>query len=216
MLPLRLPIPDGRPLRLLAIGAHSDDLELGCGATILMLGAAHALSVDWVVLAATDEREGEAAASAAAFLPDAELRVRVERFRDGFLPHSGPAVKEVFETLKVAQPDLILTTHLADAHQDHRLVAELTWNTFRDHTILSYEIPKYDGDLTTPNLYVPVTEEAVAKKVDLLLSGFPSQRHRSWFDPDLFRSVLRLRGMECNAPSGYAEGFHARKLTFGV
>ena len=207
--------PDGAPPRLLAIGAHADDIEIGCGATILRLVAEHpGLSVDWLVLSGHGDRAGEAADSAAAFLAGAgATRVMVEGFRDGFFPYDGGAVKERFERLKAeVAPDLVLTHRLEDRHQDHRLVAELTWNTFRDHLILEYEIPKYEGDLGRPNLYVPVGHEHGERKVELLRKCFPSQAGRSWFSDDTFWATLRLRGIECNAPGRYAEAFQARKL----
>jgi LmbE family N-acetylglucosaminyl deacetylase len=215
MLGLSLTRPDGAPPRLLAIGAHADDIEIGCGATILRLVAEHpGLSVDWLVLSGHGERAGEAADSAAAFLAGAgATRVWVEGFRDGFFPYLGGAVKERFEQLKAeVAPDLVLTHRLEDRHQDHRLVAELTWNTFRDHLILEYEIPKYEGDLGRPNLYVPVGQEHGERKVELLRKCFPSQAGRSWFSDDTFWATLRLRGIECNAPGRYAEAFQARKL----
>jgi LmbE family N-acetylglucosaminyl deacetylase len=203
------------PLRVLAVGAHSDDLEIGCGATLLTLAASgRDLSVDWVVCAAADEtRAAEAEAGAAAMLANVDVRVRIEGFRDGFLPYEGAAVKELFESLKPCAPDVVLTHWHGDAHQDHRLVAELAANTFRDHAVLGFEIPKYDGDLATPNLYVPVTREAAERKAEILMATFASQHDRTWFEPELFLSLMRLRGLECNAPSGYAEGFHSRKLT---
>jgi LmbE family N-acetylglucosaminyl deacetylase len=207
--------PDGAPPRLLAVGAHADDIEIGCGATILRLVAEHpGLSVDWLVLSGHGDRAGEAADSAAAFLAGAgATRVMVEGFRDGFFPYDGGAVKERFERLKAeVAPDLVLTHRLEDRHQDHRLVAELTWNTFRDHLILEYEIPKYEGDLGRPNLYVPVGQEHGERKVELLRKCFPSQAGRSWFSDDTFWATLRLRGIECNAPGRYAEAFQARKL----
>jgi LmbE family N-acetylglucosaminyl deacetylase len=205
----------GVPLRLLAIGAHADDIEIGCGGTILRLVAEHpGLAVDWVVLSGLGERAGEAADSAAAFLDGAgETRVRIERFRDGFFPYAGGAVKELFERLKgEVAPDLILTHRLEDRHQDHRLVAELTWNTFRDHLILEYEIPKYEGDLGHPNLFVPLAPALCERKVELLRKSFPSQAGRAWFGDDTFWALLRLRGVESGAPGRYAEAFHARKL----
>jgi LmbE family N-acetylglucosaminyl deacetylase len=215
MLGLSLARPDGAPPRLLAIGAHADDIEIGCGATILRLVAEHpGLSVDWLVLSGHGERAGEAADSAAAFLAGAgATRVWVEGFRDGFFPYLGGAVKERFEQLKAeVAPDLVLTHRLEDRHQDHRLVAELTWNTFRDHLILEYEIPKYEGDLGRPNLYVPVGQEHGERKAELLRKCFPSQAGRSWWSDDTFWATLRLRGIECNAPGRYAEAFQARKL----
>jgi LmbE family N-acetylglucosaminyl deacetylase len=213
MLPAHFEVAEGRALRVLAVGAHSDDLEIGCGATLLSLAAHRDITVDWVVCAASGERAKEARAGVAMLLPSSDVTVRVEEFRDGFLPYEGAAVKEFFETLKPCAPDLIFTHRRADAHQDHRLIGELTWNTFRDHTVLEYEVPKYDGDLATPNVYVPITEEHAHRKVEVLLTAFASQRDRRWFDADLFLALMRLRGMECNAPSGYAEGFHGRKLT---
>jgi LmbE family N-acetylglucosaminyl deacetylase len=215
MLPVRLgPESDG-PLRVLALGAHADDVEIGCGGTILRLISEHrGLAVDWVVLSGDADRGTEAADSAAAFLDGAaEQRVAVERFRDGFLPYDGAAVKERFERLKSeVVPDVIFTHRLEDRHQDHRLVAELTWNTFRDHLILEYEIPKYEGDLGHPNLFVPLAAELCERKVELLRKGFPSQAGRYWFTDDTFWAQLRLRGLESRSPSRYAEAFHARKL----
>jgi LmbE family N-acetylglucosaminyl deacetylase len=215
VLGLSLAPSDGDPPRLLAIGAHADDIEIGCGATILRLVAEHpGLSVDWLVLSGHVERAGEAADSATAFLAGAGVtKIMVEGFRDGFFPYLGGVVKERFEQLKAeVAPDLVLTHRLEDRHQDHRLVAELTWNTFRDHLILEYEIPKYEGDLGRPNLYVPVTQEQGERKVELLRKCFPSQAGRSWFSDDTFWATLRLRGIECNAPGRYAEAFEARKL----
>jgi LmbE family N-acetylglucosaminyl deacetylase len=199
---------------LLAIGAHADDIEIGCGATILRLVAEGVVGqVTWVVCSGTMQRQDEARASAAAFLAGVEApRVVTADFRDGFFPWEGAQVKELFETLKRdVQPDLILTHRRGDAHQDHRQLGELTWNTWRDHMVLEYEIPKYEGDLGAPNLFVPLEAATAERKVELLLKCFPSQAHRSWFNADTFWSVLRLRGLECNAPSGLAEGFYVRK-----
>jgi LmbE family N-acetylglucosaminyl deacetylase len=205
-----------RPLsRLLAIGAHSDDIEIGCGATILRLVQEHpGLEVHWVVLSANGTRRAEAQSSAEAFLAGTSRRsIQLHSFRDGFLPYDGAAVKMQFEALKEqVDPDLILTHQQRDAHQDHRLVSELTWNTFRDHTILEFEIPKYDGDLGAPNFFVRLNDEHVRGKVEHLLTHFASQRQRRWFTEDLFRALMRLRGMECNSPSGFAEGFYCRKV----
>ncbi len=210
---LRLDLGGDAPLRVLAIGSHADDIEIGCGGTILRLARDRPLDVHWVVLSASDERAREAKASAAAFLDAAsESKVDVESFRDAFFRYGGE-VKEYFESLKESvAPDLILTHHGSDLHQDHSLVAELTWNTFRDHLILEYEIPKYDGDLGSPNVFVQLDQDTAGHKVELLLAGFPSQRDRSWFTEDLFMALMRLRGMEAASTSGLAEGFYARKL----
>jgi LmbE family N-acetylglucosaminyl deacetylase len=213
---IQLPFPAGRDggLRVLAIGAHSDDIEIGCGGTVLRLVEdGLAASVGWVVLSAAGERAEEARASAASFLKQApEHEVVVRGFRDGFLPYEGYQVKEFFEELKRFDPDLVLTHRRADVHQDHRLVGELTWNTFRKHLVLEYEIPKYEGDLGQPNLFVTLDRSRCERKIELLMEGFRSQRDRRWFTEDTFWSLLRLRGLESNSPSTYAEAFHARKL----
>jgi LmbE family N-acetylglucosaminyl deacetylase len=204
-----------RPIeRVLAIGCHADDIEIGCGGTLILLSRARpGLDLTWVVLAASGDRAGEARASARAFLADAEMSdVRIHEFRDGFLPYGGGEVKEVFEDLKDVRPDLVFTHTRHDLHQDHRLACELTWNTFRDHLILEYEIPKYDGDLGTPNFYVPLEETVVRRKIEHLMRAFPSQAANAWFSEDTFRAVLRLRGIECNAESGLAEAFYGRKV----
>jgi LmbE family N-acetylglucosaminyl deacetylase len=198
---------------VLCIGAHCDDIEIGCGGTLLrLLDANPALEVHYLVLCSDALRKREALDAARGLLGDAaEKRVRVHAFRDGFLPWSGSEVKECFEALKRSvNPDLILTHTRGDLHQDHRLVSELTWNTFRDHWILEYEIPKYDGDLGAPNFFVPLSEAQVARKLEIVLGAFASQRTRRWFDAETFRALLRLRGVECNAV--HAEAFHARKL----
>jgi LmbE family N-acetylglucosaminyl deacetylase len=203
------------PARVLAIGCHADDVELGCGGTLLALVDRRPdLEVTWLVLGAEGARAEEARASAAAFLEGAEVKtVIVEGFRDGFFPYLGPAVKDRFEELKrEVSPDLIFTHAGIDLHQDHRLVSELTWNTFRNHLILEYEIPKYDADLTAPNVYVSLSEELVARKVELLLEHFPSQREKHWFTEDLFRGLMRLRGMEASSPTRFAEAYRCRKL----
>jgi LmbE family N-acetylglucosaminyl deacetylase len=203
---------------VLAIGCHADDIEIGCGGTILELTRAPAgVQVHWVVLAATDERADESRSSAAAFLADADTAsVDIHGFRDGFLPYEGAAVKEVFEDLKArCEPDLILTHTRDDLHQDHRLASELTWNTYRNHLILEYEIPKVDGDLTRPNLYMPLRESTVEEKIQLLLGHFHSQRHKHWFDAETFRGLMRIRGLECVAEERFAEAFVARKIQLG-
>ncbi len=211
---LKLELDSGKPLKVLAIGSHADDIEIGCGGTLLRLASEHPeLEVHWVVLSAAGERAEEAQRSAEGFLRDiAVSQISVEGFRDAFFRYGGE-VKEYFEGLKArVAPDLVLTHHGSDLHQDHKLVAELTWNTFRDHLILEYEIPKYDGDLGAPNVFVALDQETARRKVELLLESFPSQREKHWFTEDLFLALMRLRGMEANSPSGLAEGFYSRKL----
>jgi LmbE family N-acetylglucosaminyl deacetylase len=207
------------PRRVLALGSHSDDIEIGCGATLLALTRAQPkLEVTWVVLGAQGVREEEARASASVFLESAgKADVVVHGFRDGFFPYVGAQVKDLFEELKaLVQPDIIFTHARQDLHQDHRLVCELTWNTWRDHLILEYEIPKYDGDLGTPNVFVPVSEELAREKAELVLKLFGSQRAKHWFDEGLFLGLMRVRGMEGRSPSGYAEAFTCRKLSLGI
>jgi LmbE family N-acetylglucosaminyl deacetylase len=211
-----LTLAPGQPLRrLLVIGAHSDDIEIGCGGTLVRLLHDYAdLEVGWVVLTAAGPRMHEARASAEAMLASVrQPQIVLESFRDGFLPYAGAALKDRFEALKQRfEPDLILTHSGRDAHQDHRLVAELTWNTFRNHLILEFEIPKYDGDMGAPNVFVELTQAQVQTKIEHLLRYFLSQTGKRWFTDDLFRSLMRLRGMECNAAERYAEAFYARKL----
>ncbi len=205
--------------RILAIGCHADDIEIGCGGTLLTLARSSPnLEVDWVVLAAPGERGAEARASAAAFLDGvAKARVEVHDFRDGFLPYVGGAVKDVFEELKGrVDPQLVLTHTGYDLHQDHRLACELTWNTFRNHLILEYEIPKVDGDLGRPNVFVPLTAEIVERKLELVERHFPSQSGKHWFDRDTFLGLMRLRGLEAVAPGRYAEAFTCRKLVLAA
>lgn len=201
--------------RVLCIGAHSDDLEIGCAGTVLTwLGARPAVDVTWVVLSAGGERGDEARRSAKRLLKGAvNSRVILGDFRDGFLPAQYVEAKEFFETLKSsADPDVILTHHLQDRHQDHRFAAELTWNTWRDHLILEYEIPKFEGDLGQPNAYVPVSARVARRKVAHLGRHFASQRGRSWFREETFLALMRVRGVECRSSSGFAEAFHARKM----
>jgi LmbE family N-acetylglucosaminyl deacetylase len=215
---LRLIPSAERPLRVLALGAHSDDIEIGCGGTLLSLLAENSsVEVCWVVFTATTERKDEARRSADAFLEGAADRdIRICGFRDGFLPYDGATVKSYFEELKRnVFPDLIFTHRLEDRHQDHRLLAELTWNTFRNHLILEYEIPKYEGDLGQPNVFVPLSADMCRKKIDLLMKLFGTQRSKRWFSADLFAGLMRLRGIEAGLANGGAEGFHARKLLLG-
>ena len=208
------------PVRsVLAIGAHSDDIEIGCGGTILSLARFWPEArVHWLVLAAHGDRIDEARTSAQAFLAGLrEPTVEILSRRDGYLPYEASEVKDTFEALKARiDPDLVLTHTRDDLHQDHRLACELTWNTFRDHLILEYEVPKWDGDLGRPNLYVPLTEDVVADKLELVLRHFPTQAGKHWYDDETFRGLMRLRGLECAAPSRYAEAFYAPKVMLSV
>jgi len=205
----------GDCLSVLCLGAHADDIEIGAGATLLsMMDRGVRLDVHWCVLSGAGGREKEAEHSAADFLSNAaSAQIEVMSFQDGFFPEQGDPIKTWFETLKRrTNPDLIFTHRRHDAHQDHRQVCRLTWNTFRDHCILEYEIPKWDGDIGQPNFYVPVSADALQRKIDLLISHFGSQRSKQWFDGETFFGLARLRGMECRAPERYAEAFFARKL----
>ena len=214
MMKLNLARKDAGPLDILCLGAHSDDIEIGCGGTLLQFKKTYRdLRFHWVVFSAAGARGREAAKGAELFAAGSEKTVVLKEFRDGFLPHSGTVVKEFFEELKAqVNPDLIFTHWQGDAHQDHRLVNELTWNTFRNHTILEYEIPKYDGDLGRPNVFVPLDAGFAEQKTTNLLEAFESQRSKPWFDRETFLGLMRIRGMESNSPSGYAEAFHARKM----
>jgi LmbE family N-acetylglucosaminyl deacetylase len=215
MLALSLGADPSRPLSILCLGAHSDDIEIGCGGTLLRLLAERPdTSVHWVVFSADDAREVEARASAAAFLADAGSReVIVHRFRESYFPYVGAEVKDAFEAVKsMVAPDVVFTHRRDDEHQDHRMVAQFTWNTFRDHMIAEYEIPKYEGDLGHPNLFVPLDTAVADRKVELLMEHFGTQRAKRWFRPETFRGLLALRAVECNAQEGWAEAFHTRKL----
>ena len=201
-------------LSFLCLGAHSDDIEIGCGGTILRLLQAYQCHVTWVVFSAKAQRRLEAVASAKRFLKGARsVTIITKLFKESFFPYRGEEIKKCFEQLKRRYtPDLIFTHYRDDLHQDHRLVCELTWNTFRRHQILEYEIPKYDGDLGRPNLYVPLSQSLCEKKVKYLMDGFSTQRSRQWFTEDTFYSLLRLRGIESHAEAKYAEAFYGRKL----
>lgn len=208
----------GERLSVLCLGAHSDDIEIGAGGTLLSwLEQGIRLDVHWCVLSGIGERGTEAQASATDFLAEAAGRtVEIMKFRDGFFPEQGEEIKVWFEALKArVNPDVILAHRENDAHQDHRQVSRLVWNTFRDHLVLEYEIPKWDGDMARPNFYVPVSASAMKRKVDLLMAHFGSQRSKQWFDPETFLGLARLRGMECRASERYAEAFVARKLSLG-
>jgi LmbE family N-acetylglucosaminyl deacetylase len=214
MLPLNLSATG--PLKVLCLGAHCDDIEIGCGGTLMVLQEQFpAASFHWVIFTTEDQRGDESRKAAIEIHRGAAVDVNVLAFRGSYLPFQGAEVKDAFEMIKGRiQPHLIFTHWLEDRHQDHRLVAELTWNTFRDHLVLEYEIVKYEGDLGHPNLFVPLSEALAKRKLDVLMTCFPSQRSRAWFTRDLFQAQLRMRGVECNAPSGHAEAFHARKVTF--
>jgi LmbE family N-acetylglucosaminyl deacetylase len=220
MLPLNLPRDSAAPLKLLCLGAHSDDIEIGCGGTILQLLSAYSnLDVVWVVFSSGREREQEARASAALFLKQAKRpkKVIVKRFRDGFFPYQGTKIKEFFEAIKKGvNPDLIFTHYRDDRHQDHRTISDLTWNTWRQHLILEYEIPKYDGDLGSPNCFVPLKKEICARKIKYICDVFQTQGNKAWLTEDTFQAILRLRGVECAAPDKYAEAFYCRKLILGT
>lgn len=215
MMRLNLKRDENSELRVLCLGAHSDDIEIGCGGTILgLLRRYPNCRVTWVVFTATGARKDEAQRGAEIFAGNDRIeRMVLKEFRDGFLPFVGAEVKNVFEELKQSvQPDVIFTHTRKDAHQDHRLLCELTWNTFRNHLIFEYEIPKYDGDMGQPNLYFPLDEEDYRKKTRLLMETFGTQRSKRWFDESTFLGLMRLRGMECNSDSGHAEAFYCRKL----
>jgi LmbE family N-acetylglucosaminyl deacetylase len=214
MWPLRIEGPGGRAPRVLCVGAHCDDIEIGCGGTLLWLRQRWPdAEIRWLVLSSDDRRRAETEAGARRLLGEAAReRVVFGKFRDGFLPYEGAAVKEFFEQAKRIAPDLILTHTRADLHQDHRIACELTWNTWRDQLILEYEIPKYDGDLGRPNCFVPLEREQLETKIEVLLAVYESQRAKAWFSAETFRALARLRGIEANAASGYAEAFFAPKL----
>jgi LmbE family N-acetylglucosaminyl deacetylase len=213
MLRLEIPRRPKEPLRILCLGAHSDDIEIGCGGTLLHLLEGGPAEIDWVVFSGSPVRAREARASARELARGARsLRIATKRFRDGFFPSQTTRIKEEFERLKRrASPDIVLCPWRGDAHQDHRLLSELAVNTFRDHLVLEYEIPKYDGDLGSPNLYVPLAEKTARRKVEHVMHAFPSQAGNQWFDRETFWAILRLRGIESNSPSRFAEGFYCRK-----
>ena len=215
MLSLRLS-PVRTSYKVLCLGAHCDDIEIGCGGTLLkVLQQYDDVSVYWVTFSSDSEREPEARASAEMLLERAkEKNIVVKRFRNGFFPYHGSLIKEFFEELKQQLiPDLIFTHYRNDLHQDHRVISELTWNTFRDHLVLEYEIPKYDGDLGTPNFFVHLDEALAHRKTRHIMKFFESQREKHWFDEQMFLGMMRLRGME--SCSRYAEAFYSRKLLLG-
>jgi LmbE family N-acetylglucosaminyl deacetylase len=202
------------PLRIVCLGAHSDDIEIGCGGLILsLIKSRRPIEVDWAVFSAAGKREQEAQRGAALFLKGARrARIHIKQFRDGFFPYDSE-IKQVFEALKQStKPDLVLTHYRNDRHQDHRVLSDLAWNTWRDHFILEYEIPKYDGDLGTPNCFVQLDRATCTSKVRHLHTAFGTQRGKHWFSDDTFMALMRLRGMECRSASGFAEAFYGRKV----
>ena len=214
MIHLNLTVGAKRAPQILCLGCHSDDIEIGCGGSVLRLAEQYPeCRFHWVVFSATGVRENEARRGAELFAGNRVGMSLLKGLQDGFMPYLGSQVKTVFEKeLKQLNPDLVFTHYGRDAHQDHRLISELTWNTFRDHLILEYEIPKYDGDLGRPNVFVPLEANLCQAKVHYLMDAFQSQRSKRWFQDETFLSLMRMRGMECNADSGHAEAFYCRKL----
>ncbi|PWB70369.1 MAG: PIG-L domain-containing protein [Anaerolineales bacterium] len=217
MLKLKLDADKEDPLKILLLGAHSDDIEIGLGGTILRLADEYPnLAVTWVVFSATGDRAVEARKSAEDFLQGVpNKQIFLKEFKDGYFPSRVADIKDVFEELKKSlSPDVIFTHYRNDLHQDHRQLNELTWNTWRDHFILEYEIPKYDGDLGNPNFFVALDDELCERKTDLLMRHFQTQSNKHWFSPETFNALMRLRGVECKSTGGYAEAFYGRKVSF--
>ena len=208
-------IRKNQAIRILCVGAHSDDIEIGCGGTILrLLSEYDAVEVHWVVFGSSGQRDAEAVASADKFLADAKKKsIIINNFKNSFFPYIGGEIKNVFEGLKEKiSPDIIFTHYREDRHQDHRLISDLTWNTYRNHLILEYEIVKYDGDIGIPNLFVHLGDTICQKKISFIMDAFKTQREKDWFTPDAFLSLLRIRGIESKAAGKYAEGFYCRKV----
>lgn len=207
----------GETPRCLFLGAHCDDIEIGCGGTVLeLLAAKPDAHIKWIVLSSDPVRESETLQAAGELLgKDASTQVSFQQFRNSFFPQQTTEIKEYFESLKAdPAPDLIFTHFRGDLHQDHRVVGELTWNTFRNHLIFEYEIPKYDGGLGSPGVFIPVSRKNLERKISVLMSAFPSQADKQWFTEETFRALPRLRGIECNAPDGFAEAFYCAKTVF--
>jgi LmbE family N-acetylglucosaminyl deacetylase len=217
VLKLTFNTPSTQPHRVLCLGAHSDDIEIGCGGTIMrLIENIKELSFYWVVFSANEEREKEALTSAQNFLENAkEKTILIKNFRESYFPFVGVEIKEHFEQMKKEfSPDLIFSHYRHDLHQDHRLISDLTWNTYRNNLILEYEIPKFDGDFGSPNFFVHLNEALCQKKINNIQDNFVSQHDKPWFTDDTFLSILRLRGVESNAPNKYAEAFYCRKLIY--
>lgn len=202
--------------KVLCLGAHADDIEIGCGGTILkLIEDLPKIQICWIIFSGDSNRVNEAQQSANHLLKSVESKqIDIQNFRESYFPFVGAQIKDYFERLKLFSPDIIFTHYSNDAHQDHKLISNLTWNAFRDHFILEYEIPKYDGDITTPNLYVQLDEAIVERKISCLCNFFRTQAQKQWFSAETFQSIMRLRGIECNSPSKYAEAFHCRKIVF--
>lgn len=218
MIDLKLEVKD-KPLKILALGAHCDDIELGCGGALLSIISNNPdINITWVVFSSNEERKVEATTGARLFTENAKsVDLKIYGFRDGFLPYHGEDLKDTFESIKTeVNPDLIFTHYRHDLHQDHRLVSELTWNTFRNHMILEYEIPKWDGDLGVPNAFFHLEEATGSKKIRYLQQTYNSQQTKAWFTDDLFWSLMRIRGMESNSPSRIAEAFYSRKIILTI
>ncbi len=201
---------------ILCLGSHSDDIEIGCGGTVLkLLRDCPGVDVRWVVLSSSGGRANEARTSAERFLSgSSNSRILIQDFRDRYFPSQYEAIKDFIHGVSCeVSPDLVFTHRLEDRHQDHRLVSDLTWNAFRNHLIFEYEIPKYEGDLSQPNVFVPLEKNLCDTKINITYESFETQQEKPWFTPDTFSSLLRLRGLECNSPSGYAEAFYCRKIT---
>ncbi len=206
-----------KPSKILCLGAHSDDIEIGCGGSILkLLEEEQNIEIHWIVFSSNEERENEARNSADLFLANAKYKnIIIKNYRDAFFPYIGEEIKSYFEELKQSvDPDLIFTHYRMDLHQDHRIISELTWNTYRNHLILEYEIIKYDGDLGSPNFFIQLNKKICDTKIDYIFQCFETQGKRSWFTEDAFHSIMRIRGVESNAPDKYAEAFYCRKMVF--
>ena len=214
---LSIKLFENKKPKILCLGAHPDDIEIGCGGSILrIIKKIPAAQFRWIVFSGNEIRVQEALKSAYSFLNKIELKqIEIYKYRESYFPFIGSKIKDSFEDLKKScSPDLIFTHHSKDAHQDHRLISDLTWNTFRNNFILEYEIPKYDGDLTIPNFYVQIDKAIVEQKISLIYNTFRSQKEKEWFSEDTFESIMRLRGVESNSPSQYSEAFHCRKIIY--
>jgi LmbE family N-acetylglucosaminyl deacetylase len=210
-------VPLGSARRILCLGAHADDIEIGLGGTLLkVIERRSDLEVWWIVFSAPGRRAAEAQESADDFLSEVKNReIRIGTFRESYFPSEWPAIKDWFEEIKAKfSPDIVFTHYREDRHQDHRVLSDLAWNTFRNHLILEYEILKYDGDLGSPNVFVPISEQLCSRKIELLLKHFKTQATKHWFTSDTFEAMHRIRGVECASTTGRAEGFYCRKLVF--